>query len=114
MENKFKILVVEDDRDIREGIEIYLRNQGYQVFQAVNGAEGLKIVEQEELHLAIVDIMMPVMDGITMLMKLRAMEQEFPVIMLSAKSEEVDKLIQLQISFIYLRRRKVQADGLVK
>ena len=67
MENKFKILVVEDDRDIREGIEIYLRNQGYQVFQAANGAEGLKIVEQEELHLAIVDIMMPVMDGITML-----------------------------------------------
>ena len=97
MENKFKILVVEDDRDIREGIEIYLRNQGYQVFQAANGAEGLKIVEQEELHLAIVDIMMPVMDGITMLMKLRAMEQEFPVIMLSAKSEEVDKIMGLNM-----------------
>ena len=97
MDNKFKILVVEDDRDIREGIEIYLRNQGYQVFQAANGAEGLKIVEQEELHLAIVDIMMPVMDGITMLMKLRAMEQEFPVIMLSAKSEEVDKIMGLNM-----------------
>ncbi|MCM1192735.1 MAG: response regulator transcription factor [Butyrivibrio sp.] len=97
MENKYKILVVEDDKEIREGIEIYLRNQGYQVFQAANGAEGLKVVEQEELHLAIVDIMMPVMDGITMLMKLRAMEQEFPVIMLSAKSEEVDKIMGLNM-----------------
>lgn len=97
MDSKFKILVVEDDKDIREGIEIYLRNQGYQVFQAANGAEGLKIAEQEELHLAIVDIMMPVMDGITMLMKLRAMEREFPVIMLSAKSEEVDKIMGLNM-----------------
>lgn len=97
MDNKYKILVVEDDKEIREGIEIYLRNQGYQVFQAANGAEGLKVVEQEELHLAIVDIMMPVMDGITMLMKLRAMEQEFPVIMLSAKSEEVDKIMGLNM-----------------
>lgn len=97
MDNKYKILVVEDDKEIREGIEIYLRNQGYQVFQAANGAEGLKVVEQEELHLAIVDIMMPVMDGITMLMKLRAMEQDFPVIMLSAKSEEVDKIMGLNM-----------------
>lgn len=97
MDKTYKILVVEDDKEIREGIEIYLRNQGYQVFQAANGAEGLKVVEQEELHLAIVDIMMPVMDGITMLMKLRAMEQEFPVIMLSAKSEEVDKIMGLNM-----------------
>ncbi len=97
MDNGYKILVVEDDKEIREGIEIYLRNQGYQVFQAANGAEGLKVVEQEELHLAIVDIMMPVMDGITMLMKLRAMEQDFPVIMLSAKSEEVDKIMGLNM-----------------
>lgn len=97
MDSKYKILVVEDDKEIREGIEIYLRNQGYQVFQAANGAEGLKIAEQEELHLAIVDIMMPVMDGITMLMKLRTMEQEFPVIMLSAKSEEVDKIMGLNM-----------------
>lgn len=97
MDKTYKILVVEDDKEIREGIEIYLRNQGYQVFQAANGAEGLKVVEQEELHLAIVDIMMPVMDGITMLMKLRAMEQDFPVIMLSAKSEEVDKIMGLNM-----------------
>ena len=85
MENKYHILLVEDDREIREGIEIYLKNQGYEVFQAANGREGISVVETEEIHLGIVDIMMPVMDGVTMLMKLRAMGQEFPVIMLSAK-----------------------------
>lgn len=97
MENQYRILVVEDDKEIREGVEIYLRNQGYQVFQAANGAEGLQIAQREELHLAIVDIMMPVMDGITMLMKLRAENYEFPVIMLSAKSEEVDKIMGLNM-----------------
>ncbi|MGN1148805.1 MAG: response regulator transcription factor [Lachnospiraceae bacterium] len=97
MENKNRILIVEDDKEIREGIEIYLKNQGYEVFQAANGREGLKVIETEEIHLAIVDIMMPVMDGVTMLMKLRAMGEEFPVIMLSAKSEEVDKILGLNM-----------------
>ena len=97
MENKYHILLVEDDREIREGIEIYLKNQGYEVFQAANGKEGLSVVETEEIHLGIVDIMMPVMDGVTMLMKLRAMGQDFPVIMLSAKSEEVDKIMGLNM-----------------
>ena len=97
MEQKYSILVVEDDKEIRAGVEIYLKNQGYEVFQAANGAEGLKIVEQQPVHLAIVDIMMPVMDGVTMLMKLRSMNYEFPVIMLSAKSEEVDKIMGLNM-----------------
>lgn len=97
MEQRYSILVVEDDREIRAGIEIYLRNQGYEVFQAANGAEGLKVIEQQQVHLAIVDIMMPVMDGVTMLMKLRSMNYEFPVIMLSAKSEEVDKIMGLNM-----------------
>ena len=97
MTGNYKILVVEDDKEIREGIEIYLRNQGYEVFQASNGQEGLHVIEQQELHLAIIDIMMPVMDGVTMLMKLRAMNCEFPVIMLSAKSEEVDKIMGLNM-----------------
>lgn len=90
------ILVVEDDKEIREGIEIYLRSQGYTVFQAADGVEGLKVLEQEEIHLAIVDIMMPKMDGITMTVKLRE-KFDFPVIMLSAKSEEVDKIMGLNI-----------------
>lgn len=88
------ILIVEDDKEIREGVEIYLRSQGYEVFRAADGVEGLKVLEQEEIHLAIVDIMMPRMDGIQMTMKLRE-KYDFPVIMLSAKSEEVDKITGL-------------------
>lgn len=97
MEKKYNILIVEDDKEIREGVEIYLRNQGYEVYQAANGLEGLAVVQEKEIHLAILDIMMPVMDGVTMLMKLRAMEYEFPVVMLSAKSEEVDKVVGLNM-----------------
>ena len=66
------------------------------MFQAADGVEGLKILEQEEIHLAIVDIMMPRMDGIQMTMKLRE-KYDFPVIMLSAKSEEVDKITGLNL-----------------
>ncbi len=91
------ILVVEDDKDIREGIDIYLRNQGYVVYQAGDGVEGLEIIQKEEIHLAIVDIMMPRMDGITMMMKVREKGYDFPVIMLSAKSEEVDKIMGLNM-----------------
>ena len=93
----YHILIVEDDKEIREGIEIYLKNQGYVVFQAADGVEGLEVIGQEEIHLAIVDVMMPRMDGITMMMKVREMGKEFPVIMLSAKSEEVDKIMGLNM-----------------
>lgn len=93
---KYHVLVVEDDQAIQEGISIYLRNQGYEVFSAGNGIEGLDILAKEEIHLAIVDIMMPKMDGITMVMKLRE-KHDFPVIMLSAKSEEIDKITGLNI-----------------
>lgn len=92
----FHILIVEDDKEIRDGIEIYLRSQGYQVHKAGDGVEGLLEMEKQEIHLAIVDIMMPRMDGITMTMKLRE-KYDFPVIMLSAKSEETDKVIGLNI-----------------
>lgn len=90
------VLIVEDDKEIREGVEIYLKSQGYQVFQAADGVEGLKIIEKEEIHLAIVDVMMPRMDGIQMTIKLRE-KYDFPVIFLSAKSEEVDKIMGLNI-----------------
>ena len=90
------ILVVEDDKEIREGVQIYLQSQGYKVFQAADGIEGLEVLEKEEIHLAIIYIMMPRMDGIRMTMKLRE-KYDFPVIMLSAKSEEVDKITGLNI-----------------
>lgn len=93
----FRILIVEDDKEIREGIEIYLKNQGYQVLLAADGIEGLAWIEKEEIHLAIVDVMMPRMDGITMMMKVREKGYDFPVIMLSAKSEEVDKIMGLNV-----------------
>ena len=90
------VLIVEDDKEIRKGVEIYLKSQGYEVFQAADGIEGLEIIEKEEIHLAIVDVMMPRMDGIKMTEKLRE-KYDFPVIFLSAKSEEVDKILGLNI-----------------
>ena len=91
-----RILLVEDDKEIREGVEIFLRSQGYQVLQAADGVEGLKLLEQEEVQLAIVDVMMPRMDGITMVVRLRE-KYDFPVIFLSAKSEDVDKILGLNM-----------------
>ena len=90
------VLIVEDDKEIREGVEIYLKSQGYVVFQAADGVEGLEVIEKEEIHLAIVDVMMPRMDGIQMTVKLRE-KYDFPVIFLSAKSEEVDKIMGLNM-----------------
>ena len=91
-----RILLVEDDKEIREGIEIFLKGQGYLVFQAADGVEGLAILEKEPIDLAIVDVMMPRMDGITMTARLRE-KYDFPVIFLSAKSEEVDKILGLNM-----------------
>ena len=91
MQEIYHVLVVEDDQQIRDGIEIYLKSQGYVVFKAADGIEGLEIIKKQEIHLAIIDVMMPRMDGIHMVLSLRK-EYDFPVIMLSAKSEEVDKI----------------------
>ena len=88
--------MVEDDAEIRQGIGIYLKNQGYTVLEAADGAQGLAIIRSQTVHLAIVDIMMPVMDGITMVMQLRQ-DYDFPVIFLSAKSEDIDKITGLNI-----------------
>ncbi len=93
---QYSILIVEDDKEIRDGIEILLKNQDYAVYKAADGIEGLKVLEEHEIHLAIIDIMMPRMNGINMTMRLRE-KYEFPVIMLSAKSEETDKVMGLNI-----------------
>lgn len=92
----YNILVLEDERDIAVAVEAYLANQGYKVFIGSNGIEGLEIVERETIHLAIVDVMMPKMDGIAFTMKLRE-THAFPVIMLSAKSEDMDKIMGLNM-----------------
>lgn len=92
----YTILVVEDDKEIRDGIGIYLKGQGYEVVKAADGLEGLAALEAKMIHLAIVDVMMPRMDGITMVVQLRE-NHDFPVIMLSAKSEDIDKVTGLNI-----------------
>lgn len=94
--NQDNILIVEDEIEIAKAIEIYLKSQGYNVFIANNGLAGLKIIEQNNIHLAIVDIMMLVMDGIEMTMKVRE-NYDFPIIFLSAKSEDIDKITGLNI-----------------
>ena len=93
---QYNILIVEDDKEIRDGIEIFLKSQNYNVFKAADGVEGLEVMEREKISLAIVDIMMPRMDGVTMTMKLRE-KYDFPVIMLSARGEEYDKLFGFEL-----------------
>jgi len=90
------ILVCDDDKDIVEAITIYLNSEGYQVSKASNGIEALKIVEENEVHLIIMDIMMPQMDGLRATMKLRE-KNNIPVIMLSAKGEDTDKIMGLNM-----------------
>ena len=96
MQKQYHVLIVEDDKQIRDGIEIYLKSQGYIVYKVGDGFEGLEVIKNHEIHLAIIDVMMPRMDGIRMVMELRK-SFNFPVIMLSAKSEEVDKIMGLNM-----------------
>lgn len=93
---KFKVLVADDDQDIRNGIEIYLKNEGYEVLKAADGQEALELLEANEVHLLILDIMMPNMDGITATFKIREV-RNIPIIMLSAKAEDSDKIHGLSV-----------------
>ncbi|MCX7885163.1 MAG: response regulator transcription factor [Caloramator sp.] len=92
--DKINILVCDDDKDIANALEIYLKMEGYNVFKAYNGLEGLKIIEDEKINLAIIDIMMPQLDGLSALIKIRQ-EKNIPIIILSAKSEDTDKITGL-------------------
>jgi len=91
---KLTVLVVDDDREIVESIAIFLQADGYLVRKAYNGLEALDIVMTENVHLIILDIMMPELDGIKTLLKLRE-SRNIPVILLSAKSEDADKILGL-------------------
>ena len=95
-QKQINILVCDDDKEIAGAIEIYLRNEGYRVFKAYDGIQALEIARKETLHLIIMDIMMPNMDGVQATMKLRE-EQNIPIIMLSAKSEDYDKITGLNV-----------------
>ena len=90
------ILVVDDEKEIADLIEIYLVSDGYKVFKAENALKGLEILEKEEIHLAIIDIMMPKLDGIRATLKIRE-ENPLPIIILSAKSEDADKILGLNV-----------------
>ncbi|MFI3283662.1 MAG: response regulator transcription factor [Erysipelotrichaceae bacterium] len=91
---KYHILVVEDEKEIANAIEIYLKNQNYEVKKALNGQEALNLMKEHTFHLAIVDIMMPVMDGLQMTMIAKE-EYDFPIIFLTAKSQDMDKIMGL-------------------
>ncbi|MBQ7654029.1 MAG: response regulator transcription factor [Clostridia bacterium] len=90
----YNVLVCDDDVAILDSVEIYLQNEGYGTFRAVNGKQALEIVEHNEVHCIILDIMMPEMDGIATVLNLRK-ESNIPVILLSAKSEDTDKIAGL-------------------
>ena len=90
----YNLLICDDDRDIRNALKIYLAGEGYKIFEAENGSEAIDIVAAEEIHLILMDIMMPKMDGVSATMKLRE-NSNAPVIFLTAKSEDNDKIFGL-------------------
>ncbi|WP_432408395.1 response regulator transcription factor [Wukongibacter sp. M2B1] len=90
------ILVCDDNKEILDAIGIYLKNEGYTVLKATNGLEALEVIEENEIHLIIMDVMMPKMDGLRATMKIRE-DKNIPVIMLSAKVEDTDKIMGLNM-----------------
>ncbi len=90
------ILVCDDDKEIVEAVDIYLSQEGYDVFKAYNGAEALEIINNNDIQLLIIDVMMPKMDGIHAVLELRK-KSSIPVIILSAKSEDSDKILGLNV-----------------
>ncbi|MDP5272597.1 response regulator transcription factor [Chengkuizengella axinellae] len=90
------VLVSDDDKEIRDGIEIYLKNDGYRVLKAANGVETLELLNNNEVHLILLDIMMPQMDGIAATFKIRE-KYNIPIIILSAKAEDSDKIHGLSV-----------------
>lgn len=93
---KYTVLVVDDEKEIRDAIAIYLRNEGIDVIHAVDGIDAIEKLTENEIHLILMDIMMPKQDGIHTTFKIRE-EKNIPIIMLSAKSEDTDKILGLQV-----------------
>lgn len=92
----YNVLICDDDKDIVNAISIYLKSEGYTVYTAYNGKEALEILDNNEIHLLLLDLMMPVMDGLSALASLRE-KHNLPVILLTAKSEDTDKVLGLNV-----------------
>ena len=92
----YNVLVCDDEKDIVSALKIYLASEGYQVFEAYNGREALDVMNRETVHLVLMDIMMPEMDGIQKIIKIREFSN-VPVILLTAKSEDTDKILGLTV-----------------
>ena len=92
----YNILVCDDEMDIVSALDIYLTSDGYRVFKAYNGKEALEYIRTENIHLVLMDIMMPEMDGIQTMVKIRELSN-VPVILLTAKSEDTDKVLGLMV-----------------
>ena len=90
------ILICDDDKEIVEAIEIYLLQEGYQIYKAYDGEQAIEVLKKEDIHLLIIDIMMPKLDGIHATLKIREYSN-IPIIILSAKSEDADKILGLNI-----------------
>ncbi len=91
-----KILVVEDEKSIRKFIKINLERENYQVFEVESGEEALELIENQEIHMVILDLMLPGMDGYQVCESLRKKDQELGIIMLTAKSQDMDKIMGLE------------------
>ena len=90
------ILVCDDEKDIVTALRIYLQAEGYEIYEAFNGEEAIEVMKRQEIHLVLMDIMMPIMDGITAMARIRE-HTNTPVILLTAKSEDTDKVLGLTV-----------------
>ena len=92
----YNILICDDEKDIVNALKIYLADANYQLFEAYTGKEALKVIDSQDIHLVLMDIMMPEMDGISAMVKIRE-KSNVPVILLTAKSEDTDKILGLNV-----------------
>lgn len=92
----YNILICDDEKDIVSALKIYLKTAGYGIYEAYNGKEALSQVREHDIHLVLMDVMMPEMDGITAMVKIRE-ESNLPIIMLTAKGEDTDKILGLEV-----------------
>ncbi|WP_423408568.1 response regulator transcription factor [Heyndrickxia sp. MSNUG] len=93
---QYNVLVVDDEKEIRDAIEIYLKNEGIKVIKAADGIEAIEKLNEQPVHLIVLDVMMPRQDGITTTFRIRE-DKNIPIIILSAKSEDTDKILGLQV-----------------